>query len=295
MLAVRIVLVLVLVVCGRDAQAQCTPAEIATAEANLQSVETDIADIDSSMSLREAELDAITAQIEPVREEARSNPLKRRRLESLLGESRAKARELEALSADRSALQARRTSIAGQLRTCYGDSLSASLGRLVESIRRRQFDLAREQLVAVQKLEDRIARLGPGGTTAEDYPVISDEFIERSLDSAADRLFLIDTIEDLLDKALADSAAAAVRLSELEESIQLKKDLLRLVTEARQGGLDRGAFFESFGRDDVGRDIKELEAEAAGVESALAEAVRAIAYYRDHRVRLTTDPDSGQE
>jgi hypothetical protein len=269
--------------------AACSQAEIERLETEVKSLDERLAAIDDELAGLTAEMERITTGID---EEKRSgdpglNPFKRRRLEGLLRKSRAKAEEMDLFNRQRRAVATDREAAATTLRDCYNDALTTLLASLLEAVQTRHFDLARSHFESINQLEEKLRALGVNETTAG-YPTISEGFIAQSMADEADAAFLYDTMQDLLDKAMRDSSRVERELQKTRESIRLKQNLIDLVNEAADGGVEGSSFFEEFGVEAVAFEIEELKKEESALTEALDRATRAIAYYRDRIVLVET-------
>ncbi len=270
----------------------CSNSRIRTALITRGELARSMGNIDRQLATHDARLKTLSREIRSVRASSGTNPLKRRRLEQLLRESRTHARDMERLNNRRGAIALQLSSIEDDLRVCLSDSLVTSLRVLVDHVRARRFDDAGKTMTVIRELEGVLAQLrGEPDTGA--YPEFSDAFVEDALANPSDRLFLADAIEDLFERAVADSARHARRLETTRENLELKRDLLRLIGEAGESSFDGSSFFESFGDDQVRADISRLEAQETALEAALAESERAAAYYRERLHRLRTQTSTG--
>lgn len=248
--------------------------------------------IDKELSAHDKQMKSLSEQISTAQPGAGANPIKRRRLERLLRESRSHAKTMEQLNSHRRALAKQVSGIEVNVRVCLSDSLVSSLEVLVEHVRSRHFREASRTLISIRKIEGVLNDV-KGTPSPGTYPEFSDAYVEDALADPSDRRFLADAIKDLFDQARADSASRAQTLATIRKNLALKRDLIRLVRESKESSFDGSSFFEGFGDEQVRIEIAQLRTQVSADSTALAASVRAVSYYRLRLHTLQTGSEPG--
>jgi len=262
----------------------CSPTEIDSLAAVIEERDGELKELDAKLAALRDRLGAVTREIgkEKAGRPGSRGVLSRMRIEKLLKKSRSLSDEMEALARLKSRRRSARMSARGRLRACLEKLVAAGWANVLEAIRDHRFEDARTALESTRNLEGRLSDLGDHDVPRREYPLFTEDVIRNYLRTEDDRRFLMGMMWDQMDKALRDSSVLARKRSEARTLITQKRDLLALLDEAEDAGVEGASFFDDFDKEELTFEIKQLEEREGEITSALEKAREAIAYYLEH-------------
>ncbi len=278
-----LVILLLVTIYAQPVIAQCDPETLSEREASIAALTNDIGTLDRQIASLRDQLADLGRKIDRAR--SGSGGASQRRLKRLLQDSRSLSSRLDDTTSARRRLAERRAPLVTQLGECYEQALNAATGELVRVLDLGRYAQGPPLIKRIGDLEVKTRYLETLRETRADslyYPRVSEEFLRNVVTSVEQRTLVLESMRDLAQAAVHDSARLSRRLEEVRDKLQLKRDLLSVMRRSVDTGLGNTGFFTEFSDDEVKEDIRELNAEQQTLGRGLTKATLAIAYYREH-------------
>ncbi len=261
----------------------CSVAEIDSLQNEMKITYSTLEKMEVDLETKSTALNDLALKIEKDRANInnRSNPIKRFRLENLLRKFRALSDDMNNLHREKAAVETGASVQKNRMQICLRLMLKKGWQNLFVLLKEGSFDKARSAMEDLGQLESKLKQIDRKRREME-YPVFSETMLADYMNSEEDGFLFKDMVLDMMDKASRDSAALAENLDEMKGIIKQKSDLLSLLDEAEEAGVQGGSFFGDFDKEELAFEINVLKKDASGIEDGLKKAEEAIAYYRKY-------------